>query len=164
MDSFVAARDGARKKLSVADHILTQTYPLVKDPKLLVAVLQNLYEAVEAGISAMLQYEADRNRLTLVAEDFDAQLALFRQHVVPSYNVPLEFMRFVGELRETIKEHRASPVEFVRKGTFVICDEGYRIRTLSADQLKRHMQRAKAFVSFMEEKVNRNDAVIARRG
>ncbi|MBR9693204.1 hypothetical protein GOV07_04745 [Candidatus Woesearchaeota archaeon] len=164
MDSFIAASDVARKKTRVADHILTQTYPLVKDPKLLIAVLQNLYDAVGMGIEALLEYEASRDRLPTLPETFDARLVLFRQHLVPRYDMPAEFLRFVGELRETINEHRKSPVEFIRRGEFVICDEGYRIRTLNTEQLKRYLLKTKAFIGFMEEKVNRNDAIIAQRG
>ncbi len=163
MDAFVAARDEARKRLTAADHILTQTYPLLRDPKLLLAVLQHLHEALESGMLALLGHEAGAKRIPTVPEDRAARLSLFRQHVVPRYGVPNDFLRLMGEVRETLEEHRKSPVEFVRKGEFVICDEGYRVRTLTVEQLKRHLVRAKAFLGFMEEKVNRNDAIIARR-
>ncbi len=163
MEAFVAARDAARKKAGVADHILTQTYPLVQDPKLLIAVLQNTFEAVEAGIGALLLYEQSVRRLPTVPDGLEPRLSLFRQHVAQRYRIPPAFLRFVGELQEIMREHRQSPVEFVRNNQFVICNESYRIRTLNAEMLKRHVQRAKAFVSFVEEKVNRNDAVIARR-
>jgi len=164
MESFIAARDKARKKAGVADHILTQTYPLVKDPKLLIAVLQNLYDAVGFGIEALLEYEGSLDRLPTIPDTPDARLAMFQQHLSQRYKLPAEFLGFVGDLRETLKEHRESPVEFVRKEEFVICDEGYRIRKLSKEQLKQYLLKTKAFLGFMEEKVNRNDAIIAQRG
>lgn len=164
MDSFVAAKDAARKKLSVAEHILTQTYPLVKDPKLLIAVLQNVNDAVESGIDAMVAYEHRMKRIPPPGNDFDSRFVSFSRHVVPGYGIPAEFLRFVGELRETMREHRKSPIEFVRKERFVICNESYKVRTLSPDQLKRHVGKAKAFINMVEEKVARNDAIITRRG
>lgn len=142
----------ARKRLGVADHILTQTYPLLQDPKLLLAVLQNIYGAVSAGIDALLEHEADRVPQPL-PQTFEARLALFHQHLAPHYAIPRGFLRFVGELRETIKEHEESPVEFARKESFVICDEGYRVKTLTVEQLTKYLERAKAFIAFMEEKV-----------
>ena len=39
------SHDVIAKKLALADHILTQTYPLVQDPKLLVTVCQTLDDA-----------------------------------------------------------------------------------------------------------------------
>ncbi len=162
MEPFVAAKELARRKAGVADHILTQTYPLVKDPKLLVAALQNTYDAVDEGIKALLLYERAAKRIPPFTGDFDSRLVAFQRHVVPRYAIPAEFLRFVGELRETVQEHRQSPMEFSRKGQFVICDQGYRLRTLNAELLKRHVQRAKAFVGMMEAKVH--DAVVARRG
>lgn len=164
MDSFVAAKELARRKVRVADHILTQTYPLVQDPKLLVAVLQNLYDAVDEGIKALLLYELSLKRIPPFADSFDGRLSAFQRYIAPKYGVPSEFPRFVSELRETVREHRQSPVEFVRNKQLVICNESYRIRTLNAEQLKKHLQRAKAFIAFAESKVNRNDAVITRRG
>jgi len=164
MDSFVAAKELARRKVGVADHILTQTYPLVQDPKLLVAVLQNLHDAVDEGIKALLFYELSLKRIPPFTDSFDGRMAAFQRYIAPKYSVPPKFPRFVSELRETVKEHRQSPVEFVRNKQLVICNESYRIRTLNAEQLKKHLQRAKAFIAFVESKVNRNDAVIARRG
>jgi hypothetical protein len=153
MGSFVAAKL-ARRKVTVADHILTQTYPLVKDPKLLLAVLQNLFEANDAGIQAMLLHEELQRKMAPVADDFESRLIAFQQQITKQHRVPKEFLRFVGELRETMHEHQMSPIEFARKGNFVICDEGYKIRTLTATQLQKYVQKTKAFVAFVEEKVN----------
>lgn len=161
MGSFVTAKDLARRKVTVADHILTQTYPLVKDPKLLLAVLQNIFEANDAGMHCLLLFEEERKRVSPVADDFESRLLAFKRHLVERYAVPKEFLRFVGELRETMHEHQESPMEFARRGEFVICDEGYRIRTLTTEQLKRYVQRTKAFVAFVEEKVKKNDGIPA---
>jgi len=157
MEAFVAALGEARKRLAAADHILTQSYPLIKDPKLLVAVMTNLSRAVEETVESYLAYEVSRQRLAAVPESPKARLALFQRRV------PAEFLRLVGELRETMQEHRQSPVEFSRQGSFVICDESYHLRTLNDEQLRRHLRCAKAFLGFIEEKVKRNDAILARR-
>ncbi len=161
MESYVAVAETARKKAGVADHILTQTYPMVKDPKLLVAVLQNAFESVEAGIDALLLLERERKRIPPVAGDFTARFAGFTRHVAPLYELPDGFLRFVAELLETVREHKRSPVEFVRKQQYVICDDTYRLRTLNEEQLKKYVQRAKAFAALVEEKVTGHDAIPA---
>ncbi len=147
----------ARRRLAAADHILTQSYPLIKDPKLLVAVLTSLSRAVEATVEAYLAHEVSRRQLAAVPESPEARLALCRRRL------PAEFLRLAGELQETMREHEQSPVEFARKEAFVICDESYRIRTLNESELRRKLRQAKTFLSFIEEKVNQHDASIARR-
>jgi len=57
MDSFQSYKSLAEQKLKVADHLLSTTYSIVKEPKLLVSVIENLYSALEYSISAVLEYE-----------------------------------------------------------------------------------------------------------
>ena len=43
MEKFQELREISKKKIFLADHILTQTYPLLKDPKLLLATTENIF-------------------------------------------------------------------------------------------------------------------------
>lgn len=130
--------------------MLTQTYPLVKDPKLLLGVLQNIIDAVDNGVHALLLQES------LIGASFEERMMLFKRNLVRKHRIPDAFLRFIGELQEINKEHKRSPIEFARKERFVICDESYRLRTLNAEQLRRHIEKAKAFVGMVEEKVNQS--------
>lgn len=161
MEPFTVARDAARKKLHAADHMLSQTYPLVKDPKLLVGVLMSLDEALDHAIRAYLLYEHSRKRVPMFSDTRQGRYTAFAQNL--SKSVPKEFLSFLGELREDVKEHEKSPMEFTRKETFVIADEEYHMIKLSEKDMKNKVRQAKTFLGMIEEKVNRNDAVIARR-
>lgn len=156
MESFFVERERAWKKLVAADHILTQSYPLIKDPKLLLASLKNLFEAVDAGLTAILRIEYARKRIPTVGSDFNARVVTFTHYLAPRYKIPKEFLRFVGEVRETVKEHEQSPIEFVRKEQYVICDESYRIRTLNESQLKKYIERGKGFLGFVDACLEEN--------
>ena len=57
MERFQELREDARKRLQVADHLLTITYPLVKDAKLLLTISENLYYCVENAMNALLEHE-----------------------------------------------------------------------------------------------------------
>ncbi len=39
-------KTSSEKRITIADHLLTQTYPSVKEPKILLSVLKNLYRAL----------------------------------------------------------------------------------------------------------------------
>jgi hypothetical protein len=43
MEEFQVLRDKAVEKIKIADHMLFMTYPLVKDPKLLMSILENTF-------------------------------------------------------------------------------------------------------------------------
>ena len=160
-----SAEGVARRKLSLADHILTQTYPLVRDPKLLLAVLQNLIDALDAAVSHALTLEVAEKRLLAMPETAETRLSAFRQ-AAGRYSTPTDFFSFTEALRETLREHQQSPVEFVRKEQLVICDEKYKVRTLSEEQLKGQLHQARTFIAAIEEstqKVTPHDAVLTRR-
>ena len=161
MLTFKDSRDGAKKKLATADHMLTQTYPLVNDPKLLLGIVKNIDEAIKEAILAMLLYEASMKRISKVPEDFQQQLSLFKREVVRRYGLPDSLVEFVRELGEILLEHKHSPVEFARKDKFVICDEHYNVKMLTQNSLKKHLSKAKIFIKYVEQKVNRNDAKLA---
>ena len=57
MEQFQIERELAKQKIKVADHIISVTYPLVKDPKLLLGVLENIHSALMHCISAILEYD-----------------------------------------------------------------------------------------------------------
>ena len=78
MEKFQELRDAANKKLQLADHILTMTYPIVKDPKLLLSVVENLFLAFSYGIGSVLHYERLFKRIPPFPDNFASKFELFR--------------------------------------------------------------------------------------
>lgn len=145
----VAAQERAWRKLSIAEHILTQTYPLVHDPKLLLAVLQNIFESVAANTEAALHAAYERKEVETIPERFEHRLHLVAQR----FRLAPELLRFVRELEETMHEHKKSPVEFARKNSFVICDDDYRLHTVKPEQLRSYIQHARTWHTQIGEQL-----------
>lgn len=135
--------DEARRRVKVADHMLTMTYPLVKDPKLLLAVLENVHRSMDTTMAAALAHARDQKKIPLYSDTLEGRYAAYRQHF--AQKTPAEAMRAIGEIKETIKEHEQSPVEFRRQEKFVICSESYKVRTLTQDTLKKYIRIARSF-------------------
>ena len=57
MEQFQESRDNAKKKIQIADHMLGVTYPLVKDTKLLVVIMENIFLAYTNAMAAILYHE-----------------------------------------------------------------------------------------------------------
>lgn len=163
MEKFQELRDSASKKLQVADYMLTMTYPLVRDPKLLLSVAENLFLAYSYSISSLLHYERLFKRIPSFHDDFNSKLNLFMDRCLEKYGIDSENMRIIIDLREMIVAHKKSPVEFSRKDSFVICDGDYRFRTISPNIIKGYVEKAKLFIRKMSSIVSKDETIFKIR-
>lgn len=130
----------AARRIQVADHMLTMTYPLVKDPKLLIAVLNNLVKSMDTNMTAALRRE------NIAFNDTEqGRLAAYKRFLARKLQTPPETLRAFEEMQATLNEHAASPVAFRRQEKFVICNEGYKLRTLTPETTKKYIMLAKKF-------------------
>jgi hypothetical protein len=160
----------AENKLKIADHLLSTTYTLVKDPKLLVSVIDALYTAMDLSINAILEFEMPEiakkilNSQTISGHDqkrtFDKnfktpefkeseKLELFRRKIVTKYALEPEMVDFYSELKTTLETHRKSDVEFTKKEKFVISDKEYNLKTLTYEDVKKKYASAKSYVNHI---------------
>lgn len=146
MEKFEELMDAAQKKLKIAEHLLTVTYPLVKDPKLLFPVAENLFLAFSYGIGSLLYYERLYKRVPPFPDDFKSKFGLFREECSARYNIDKTHIAAMQDLREIILAHKKSPMSFSRKESFIICDQSYFTRTLSYGLLKGYTEKAKLFI------------------
>lgn len=159
MEEYEGARDKAKRHIKIADHMLTQTYPLIQDPKLLLAVMDNIFSALTNSMSAILYYERLFKRIPPFHNSFDSKFNIFRARCVRRYSLSTDYVVLIQIIREVIKEHKESPFEFSRKGKFVICSDNYRMKTISVDKLKDYIRQTKDFVAEMERMVDQNGRV-----
>ena len=159
MEKFQELRDSASKKLQVADYMLTMTYPLVRDPKLLLSVAENLFLAYSYSISSLLHYERLFKRIPFFHDDFRSKLDMFADRCLGKYGIDSENVGIIMDLREMIVAHKKSPVEFSRKDSFVICDGDYRFRTISPSIIKGYVEKAKLFIRKIYSIISKDDAI-----
>jgi len=159
MEKFQELKESAKKKITIADHMLTQTYPLVKDAKLLLAVLENVFLALSYSMSSVLHYDRLFKKINILPENFEAKFHVFKDKCVPRYKIDKEYLNLVREIKEIIIAHKKSPVEFVRNDRFVICSENYRMKTVSVDQLKKYIAKSKIFIQETSNIVSKNEAI-----
>ena len=152
MESVEELKERARKSLGVAEHMLNQTYPVVNDPKLILAIAGDIYTALVSSMDAVLMN--DKEEKSLLDSNFDSRLDAFKRLAPGRFTD--EDISLVSGFHEIMLEHKASPVEFPRKDRFVICDENYRCETISIDDMKNYLFKARLFVekseSIMENK------------
>jgi len=134
------------EKLKVADHLVGTTYPLVKEPKLLVSVIENISQALELTITAILEYERDLKNIPKYDDTFTGKLEMFRRKVMTKHDIGSDVLDFVLDVRKTLEHHKNSTVEFTKKDKFVISDNDYNVKTLEIDDVKKTLSKAKRHV------------------
>lgn len=159
MEKYEELREIARKKLQIADHMLTMTYPMVKDPKLLLAVMENIFLALTNSVGSLLHYERTYKRVPPFQDTFVSKFNVFKQKCIQRYNIDPELVLMVQEIKEIIMQHKKSPVEFTRNDSFVICSEDYRMKTISLEKMRNYISKSKSFIQHINNILAQNQQV-----
>ena len=129
-----------------ADHLTYMTMPIVKDNKLILTVLDNISLSMIDGMNAILEYERLYKRIMPLPENFDSRFEVFRDKLINKYNITIEEVELITKLRDMIEAHKNSPVEFSRPDKFVICNENFRMKTITVQDIKEYITTAREFL------------------
>ena len=102
MERYEECRDSALKQINLADHVLTMTYPMVQDPKLLKVVVKNIYQAMESTIAMMLNYERYYKRVPPFTENYEVMLEMSRP-IFTNYKISTGYIGFLNEIKEILE-------------------------------------------------------------
>ena len=159
MEQFQVFREKAQTKLKIADHMLTMTYPLVKDTKLLLVIMENLFLSLTYAMSSILYYERLFKRIPLFSDNFESKFSIFKEKCINKYDIPQEYVRLLQNVKSTMMKHKKSPIEFERKGAFVICSDSYKLRTISTSQIKDYIAKTKEFIQISSNITHKNEEI-----
>ena len=159
MERFQAARAKAEKSIMIADHMLFITYPLVKDNKLLMAILENIYIAFSQSLDSVLYYERLFKRIPPFHDTFESKFNIFSTKIVERYGVGKQYLEAMKQVEALVKDHKNSPIEFIREGKFVICSKDYSMKTITVDELKNFIRLAKNFIKLNNNIVEKNEYI-----
>jgi len=136
----------ANKALKLADNMTYVTYPLLKDKKLLMPILENINKSITLSISAFIRYDLLYKRINSTPEKFNEKLNLFYNTSFVRYSFNEEDLSFIKSLNNLIKKHKESPIEIIRGEKFIICSEDYRTEIITLDLIKKMILKAKPFI------------------
>jgi hypothetical protein len=134
------------KHLKLASHMLGVTYPLVKDPRMFIGILENLNKSLKECLDSFLLYERMYKRISPYPDNFNSKLDVFRNVIRSRYEFDSTLPRFIFEIEQLVKNRKQAPIEFSRKDGFVICDSEYKTRILKIEELKSYISKAKVFI------------------
>jgi hypothetical protein len=161
MENARELRKRARRHLQLADHILTETYPLVKDEKLLLAVVENMflalegfmYAAIRGSVAQKIKGKPKKSKTQLTGWNdlpFDDIKKNFEELVAPSLGISRQEVDLAARLKTLVDLHKGCDVEFARKDAFVICGKSYDPHKISYMEVKVWLRSAKKIADAVE--------------
>jgi len=136
----------ANKSIKIVGHMLFVTYPLVKDNKMFISILQNINKSLILAMDSILYYERMYKRINPYPDDFDTKLEILRKINGRRYGFDKDVCKLILEINDLIKYRKHAPVEFSRKDGFVLCDKNYKTIIIKENDMKNYFSKAKVFI------------------
>lgn len=157
MEKFLESLGEAEKAIKTLDHMVYVTFPLIKDKRLLLKVIQEIKKSVTDCITAILQYEYLFKRVSL-SRDPKENLRTFTEKCAPMYNIDKNELALIFELFDFVEKHKASPFEFIKGEKVVILSDSMNQTTLSLEKTKQFLNMAKDILKKTREGMRKNVA------
>ncbi len=141
----------ANNKLSTADHLAYTTYPTVREPKLLLSIIEDIFVGVSAGMDAILLYERMFKRVPPHTSDLMTRIDVFKTKCAERYNFNREVMVMLIDIQRLLEFNRKSAMQIAKRDKLVIFEDDYRMKSITIESVKNYLTLSKPFI----EKVNK---------
>ncbi len=131
----------AKRSLKMADHMIYITYPLLKENRLLIKILEQIYLVMLNVVKAVLQHEYYFKRIEL-QNNAEANFSIFTS-LSGRYKITPEQVQNIKSVLILMEKHRKSPTEFVRRDKFVILSDDMSAESITAEMIKHFINDAK---------------------
>ena len=158
MEDIVEIRQESLKRLKTADHMLNVMYPSLQEPKILLAVLENIFLGLTYSLSALLLYESKLKRIPRYKDNFESKFRMFRNRLCLRYEFDKSFIFLLLNVKELVSKHNDSPVEFTRKQKYVMADKNYNLSELTWELLNNYLNKSLEFYKRVYKITSSNDA------
>lgn len=152
MEKFLENINQAEKSLKTTDHMVYVTFPLIKDKRILLKVIQEIKDSITFCIKAILQYEYLYKRIKLY-QNPKSNFKVFLEKCAPKYNIDKNDLKIMLELFDYVEKHMNSPFEFSRGEKIVILSENLSSKILTLEKTKEFLILAKEILKKTKETI-----------
>ncbi|MCB9358395.1 hypothetical protein H6503_00530 [Candidatus Woesearchaeota archaeon] len=146
MEKYIELREKALSNLKQANHGISFTYPLIKENKVLLNIVNHLFLACTNNMASILAYEMTYKRIDPFEDNFESKLRIFKNSILERYNLDQIYVKLMRDFKEIIIAHNESPIEFSRGNKFIICNDNYELKEITIDSLKKAADKTKVFI------------------
>jgi len=143
------------RAFKTADHLAYVAYPIVKEIRLLMSIIENLDRALKAGMNAVLEYDRLYKRIGPLQESFEIRLDLFKSKIIMRHAINREYAELIEMMHELVTYKQKSPMVFQRNDKYVISNQKYKLKTLTIEDVKKYVEKAKPFIFKVHNIISR---------
>jgi len=143
----------SERHLKIADHMAYVTLIILKENRMIIKILEEIYLCTTGIMKALLQYEFALKRIPLYKNP-QLNLKTFKQKISPKY-FSEEELRAILTILELQRNHKESHVEFVRKDKFVMLI-GDRYEVLTIEKIRGFLSILKKAIIGVKAKIIEN--------
>ena len=151
MEKHQESLQKAKFQYDAAFHLLTITYPFLKDPKLLIAVLSNIHTSMEYALDALLSFERQLQLVPHYLDNFQSKFNVFQYKSVRRNKIEPTIVRSMEMVQTLLNFHQRSLIEFHRQDKLVICDKEFEIQQVSPTDIRNYLDASKALITIAEK-------------
>jgi hypothetical protein len=138
-----------------ADHLAYVTYPIVKEIRLLMNILENLDRALKAGMNAILEYDRLYKRIGPLHESFEIRFDIFKRKIIMRHAINSEHVELIRQVHELVTYKKESPTVFQRKDKYVIANNRFKLKAITIEDVKKYLEKAKPFIFKVHNIISR---------
>ncbi len=146
----------AKKAISsfrTADHLTYVTFPLINDTKLILTILENINLALINIMNSALEYERYYKRIMPLPDNFNSRYTTFEDKLINKYNIVKKEAQLIRQINNIIESHKDSPIEFSRKDKFVICNNTYKMKTITIPEIKEFLTQTRQIIQKITNQI-----------
>ena len=128
-----------------AEHLYHTTFPVAKNPKLLLAIVKSISNSLEYVLEAILIKE----KLPLAKEPIKNINAI--RPLATKYHLSTDDITFMLRIQEILHAQKQSPVEFQRGDRRIICSKDYELEILSPIEGEQFLIQTKKILNILNQ-------------
>jgi hypothetical protein len=127
--------EDAKRMIKIADHMIYVTFPILKENRLLIRILEQINNAIFTIVNTIMQHEYAYKRIKIY-NDTRINLETFESKCAVRYGIAKEYIEGIKQVLLLMEKHKKSPMEFVRQNKFIIMSENLETDNVTVDRLK----------------------------
>ncbi len=151
-EKYIESLNRALKALQIADHMTYITFPLIKEKRLLLKILDEIHFSLLNAINSILQFEYLYKRIQLY-RDPKENFRTFIEKCAPRYELTKEQVDMILDIFALEEKHKKSPMEFIKNNKVVIMSESLNTNYIDLQKIKEFLILSKEIVRKAKERI-----------
>lgn len=120
----------SKQYIYLAEHILTHTYSVLKEPKFLMRCIEYLFLSMTNMMTHVLTIERQKRTIPPFQNTFQEKFYLFKT-VAKNYKIEEKDIAFINELYLLITFHKKSAMEFTKNNELIVCSDEFETKKIT---------------------------------